>query len=569
MAPLCRFWQQGYCRNGSSCRFEHPAANANSNPFSAPNSNANRFSALDSGGNRTQSQSQSQNQNQYKFTEDSIRLDLLKERPQWLLSCYAPGKDTPEQLFGGYPREQSLEEVMLHIRGSSNPQQAEAEVGALMQQAEQQNQTALNNLNGAIQFVLDAENKHPNRIDICKQSAPQGTTAGIFARDAVPSSQAGFSNPIASNPFSAAPSGPQANPFSGGTPAFGQPSAMGQRPNPFAAGPAATAAPTSTFGQPSAMGASQPVFGQSSQLGAATPAFGQTSALGQKPNPFSSGPTTSAPTGFGQPAQGTSAFGQPSALGQRPNPFGAPPATSAPNPFSSQAATTTTPSPFSQPAAVNPFAQVTSPPANDQSMDTSATPVAPVSNPFAQPSTSPFGATTPNPFAAQKPSGFGAALNNPFAQAQTQQQPQQPQQQAQNQGQSAPVSKANPYPPNSTKQHPPPESYIVKSMDGRITSFNGQHVVYKWKINDRYQDPTSQEEAQRNPRAPGVRGADGSWRKIFFPEGPPGYNKDTEPDPSKYTAAVKAAYANMTATGRFNGYMPEVPPMREDCVWNF
>ncbi|KAI0838563.1 hypothetical protein F5Y06DRAFT_296639 [Hypoxylon sp. FL0890] len=551
MAPICRFWQQGNCRNGASCRFEHPGANANSNPFGAPSSNTNRFSALNNaGGSGSQ-------ENPYKISKDAIKLDLTGERPAWLLSCYGPGKDAPEQLFGGYPREQSLEEVMVYIRSSSNQQQAESEVRGLIQQAEQQNQTALNDLDGAIQFVLSAENKHPNRIDICKQSSPQGTTSGIFARDAVAGPQTGFSNPLASNPFSTAP---KATPFGGNTPApsFGQPSALGQKPNPFGSAPS-----TSAFGQPSALGPPKPAFGQPSQMGAAAPAFGQPSSLGQKPNPFGSSPS-SGPAAFGQAPQ--SAFGQPSALGQRPNPFGAPTTSSAPNPFSSTVATTSAPSPFGQPATTNPFSQATNVPSADQTMDTSA-PTPSASNPFGQPSTSPFAATNNNAFGVQQPSGFGAVASNPFAQAQAQAPPQQPQPQPQTRP--TPAIKNNPYGPNSTKQHPAPESYINKAPNGMIVSFNGQPVFYKWKVNDKYQDSMPQDATPKEPPVPGVRNADGSWRKIFFPDGPPGYNKDTEPDPSMYNATIKAAYATMTATGRFDGDMPEVPPMREDCVWNF
>jgi len=33
------------------------------------------------------------------------------ERPQWIMSAYGPGKDAPVQLFGGFPLEQSFEEI--------------------------------------------------------------------------------------------------------------------------------------------------------------------------------------------------------------------------------------------------------------------------------------------------------------------------------------------------------------------------------------------------------------------------------------------------------------------------
>ncbi|KAI5859836.1 hypothetical protein GGS23DRAFT_600022 [Durotheca rogersii] len=551
MPPICKFWQQGNCRNGASCRFEHPGANTN--PFGAPNSNANRFSALSTGGNRLQDAP-----NPYKITPESIKVDLIDERPSWILSSYGPGRDAPEQLFGGYPREQSLEEVMVHIRGSSNQQQAMSDVTALCQQAEQQIQTTLNNLDGAVQFILAAENNHPNRIDICKQSAGDGGTTGVFLRDAA-GPLAGFSNPLTANtntgqnPFSLRP---QENPFSSsggggssGTSAFGQPSALGQRPNPFSSTSTST-----TFGQPSTMGASAPTFGQPSRMGAGGPAFGQPSALGQKPSPFSAASSGSA--GFSQTAQPVTAFGQPSTVGQRPNPFGAP--SSAPGPFSQ----TSAPNAFGQPAPSNPFAQApatTNTPV-DQPMETSISSPA-ARNPFGQPSSSsPFSAPGNNPFGAQPQqpsSAFGATANTPFAQGQTQ-----------------PSSTTtgggnNPYAPNSTKKHPSVESYINRASSGQITSFNGLPVVYRWKVNDKYQAAAPQDHASGEPPVPGVRNADGSWRKIFFPNGPPGYTKDTEPDPATYDSNTQAAYATMVATGRFEGDMPEVPPMREDCVWNF
>lgn len=101
----------------ASCRFEHPGADAGSNPFGAPN--ANRFNALNNPATKLQDA-----MSLYKLSKESIKVDLAEERPSWILSCYGPGKDAPEQLFGGFPREQSLEEVMVYIKGSANQQQA-------------------------------------------------------------------------------------------------------------------------------------------------------------------------------------------------------------------------------------------------------------------------------------------------------------------------------------------------------------------------------------------------------------------------------------------------------------
>ncbi|KAH8166836.1 hypothetical protein CIB48_g1409 [Xylaria polymorpha] len=572
MAPLCRFYQQGTCRNGVNCRFEHPGVNTDSNPFGA-----NRFGALSNAPSRPQDGA-----NNYKVTRESIKVDLADERPTWILSCYGPGKEAPEQLFGGYPREQSLEEAMLHIRRSANPQQAIAEVTALHNQAEQQIQTTLGNLDGAVQFILAAANHHPNRIDICKQNTIEGGTTGIFAV------RTGFAdNPLTSNsgtnqnPFSTTT---QPNPFgsggggSGATSAFGQPSALGQKPHPFGAAPSSqfgqpsqmgAAAPA--FGQPSQMGASAPAFGQPSQMGAAGPAFGQPSTMGQRPNPFAAASST-APSPFTQAAS-QPPFGQPSGGGgQSANPFGAPAAPSA-NPFGQQPPVASGASPFaqiSQPAAssASPFGQPAAAPnpfaqpgvSKDLSMDTSG-PEPAATNPFGQPpsTSSGFGTQGNSPFGAPS-GGFAKAPSGPglgpSAQGFTNQPP------------STTATRPGPYAPGSTKQHPPVESYTTRAMNGRITAFNGQPIIYKWKVNDRYQDQPP-DNPTPDQQAPGVRKPDGTWRKILFPDGPPPYNKDTEPDAAHYDANIKAAYTQMATSGRFQGGMPEVPPMREDCVWTF
>ncbi len=99
----------------------------------------------------------------------------------------------------------------------------------------------------------------------------------------------------------------------------------------------------------------------------------------------------------------------------------------------------------------------------------------------------------------------------------------------------------------------------------------GQQVIYRWRVQDRYEEQRPQDETSSEQPVPGVRNLDGTWRKIIFPDGPPPYNRDTEPaDPAtEYTGAVRAIYARMASTGRFEGDIPEVPPMREDCAWVF
>lgn len=95
-----------------NCRFEHPSANgsASANPFSVLSGNSNNNNN-NRGGFGRQPAAQS---SQFSLSKDTIQKDLAEERPSWILSAYGPGRDAPEQLWGGYPIEQSFEEIRLH-----------------------------------------------------------------------------------------------------------------------------------------------------------------------------------------------------------------------------------------------------------------------------------------------------------------------------------------------------------------------------------------------------------------------------------------------------------------------
>ena len=91
----------------ANCRFEHPAK-----PPTGPTQNRNAFSVLGNS-NQNSNQAMGGNRPDYRLDAEAIRIDLSSELPKWILSCYGPGRDTPIQLFGGMPREQSFEEIRL------------------------------------------------------------------------------------------------------------------------------------------------------------------------------------------------------------------------------------------------------------------------------------------------------------------------------------------------------------------------------------------------------------------------------------------------------------------------
>jgi nucleoporin NUP42 len=73
------------------------------------------------------------------------------------------------------------------------------------------------------------------------------------------------------------------------------------------------------------------------------------------------------------------------------------------------------------------------------------------------------------------------------------------------------------------------------------------------------------------PPVPVIRNFDGSVIRIWFPAGAPPYNKDTEaPDDKSYDEKTLGQWNSFVQTGRFDGgVMPEIPPKREFCTWDF
>lgn len=445
-----------------------------------------------------------------------------KGRPEWLFSSYGPGKDSPRQLFGGAQREQSFEEMRLRhyeAAAAGNMNQAVQEAQALYADVLRQTDVALNDLDGAVKYVADGANEHPNRLDIV-----EGKTTTGFGQGPV-------SQPAQASAFGQ-PSGMGAAQPAFGKPSFGQPSAFGQpsmgQPSAPAQGPG--------FGQPSSLGqggavgkpsglGSQQAFGQPSfgQSGFAKPAaFGQPS-LGQPPAP--AGPAFGQPStispfnqlssqntqagGFGQPSgqQGISSFAKPGEQ-QAPTGFGQP----------SQPA----PNPFGQPQQAQPFGQ----PSTGQSAFGAPQPAQP---PFGQ---------QPNP------SGFGRPAAQPAQPAQ----PTQPDDKKRAFIKIDDPNELNPF-PHMTGQT------VRDPMSKKLTMWKGQPVKY---INDApcYLHPQ-----------------DGrSFVRILFPDGPPDPAglRDAQGKPEEYTDDINAQYDFFFDNGHFkDGVIPPVPPKAEWLNFDF
>ncbi|KAL8713879.1 MAG: hypothetical protein Q9220_002025 [cf. Caloplaca sp. 1 TL-2023] len=474
----------------------------------------------------------------YKLDKDTISKDLTADRPLYILSAYGPGRDAPQQLFGGQVREQSFEELRLRhyeIAFAGNEAQAIQEAQTLYNNAESQIQTTLSDIDGAIKYIVDAANQHPNRLDICRAKGVER-----------PQREQPFGGLVPGIGASSTPSDPARLAFgqpSVPAPAFGQP-AFGQ---------AATTAPA--FGQPSSLGQKPSAFGQAPNPQPSS-AFGQAAV----PSPFVQPQQTMNPFGVQNPQQ-QSTFGQPSNISGQQAPTG------------SHASSTFGQKPSSD--SIHPFTTVPNTSKAAQSVTASANPFGQAARPqsssgFGQPARSQLGPSplgmkpsTPNQGVFGQPPQTSAPI---FGQA------------------SAPVStgafgtpsipmssttstlapglKASSRPPeppnafNNTVKRAPTNATFGPGNPGsrKLLSWQGQNVTY-----------VDNEPCIKNP-------GDGGWQKIWFPEGPQQFTSKTQEYPDGYvldeTARKDFEYFIQHGIGA-NGLIPEMPPPRDMISWDF
>ena len=493
----------------------------------------------------------------YKLDKKRIISDLTTEKPEWVLSSYGPERELPIQLFGGEPREKSFEELRLRhyeLAAKGDQQQAILEAQSLVSNAEQQIQTVVNDIEGAVRYLIDGEKQHPNRFDVCKGRGT-GTIGGIQSQRASQPPSAFQSATAFGKP--SVPTGPRAGSSSFGKPAFGQSAtpatgfgkpAFGQPANTSSAfGQPAfgqTASTGSAFGTPSNVGQNASGFGKAaSGLAQQGSGFGQASALGGQSNPFGQATGASQPstlgrpsTSFGQPASGTTGFGQLSSTSEQPQ-----------NAFNGQTAAT---SAFGKPAFGN--TAVSNTPSNAFNSNNNVTQAnmfgqsrpPSVPNVFTsspQTATSATTATQPssnnNPFSMKSPQVNQQAFGQPLAQLSTS-------------GQGMQTGKGDTIKPlnggirNATIP-------LSKDSQGRLVTWNGKKVTYI-------------------DNEPCLRGKSGSWEKVWFPDGAPTYNKTPDVAQDDYDEETKENYRHMMNHGEFkDGIMPLLPPRREWSNWDF
>lgn len=472
------------------------------------------------------------------------------------MSAYGPGRDAPQQLFGGQPREQSFEELRLRhyeLASTGNQPQAIQEAQILYNNAEQQIQTALADLDGAIKYITGAANQHPNRLDICSAkgddpSRPQQPSGVPHAGARGPSSGSAFGQSSFGKP--SAPAVGQSSFGQSSAPAFGKTSF------------AQMAAPASAFGQPTSLGQKQTAFGLPSNPNP-TPAFGQASTA----SPFGQAQQAAKPFGVQQPQQ-QPGFGQQSTpLGQQTSTgtqgsgiFGQPQTSAPTDPFG-QAPTAS--SAFAKPTAAptNPFGQ----PAASQTSNPFGEPSAPqpVSNPFGSKDSAQSLGTFGQPEQTPAPAFGQPAAPIPTGMVGK------PANQTSNEQAAAPASTGIfGKPPSQTtnagsiaqptqaKQGPPTNAKFGQGPKGNriLLSWQGQKVSY---IDG---DPCV--------KHPG----DGGWQKIWFPEGAPTLTSKTQEYPDGYVLddAAREKFKRFLQEGvGSDGLIPDMPPPRDMISWDF
>ncbi|KAI9728439.1 MAG: hypothetical protein M1828_003840 [Chrysothrix sp. TS-e1954] len=522
---------------------------------------------------------ESRNQrNPYGITAKTIQDDLSPgERPQWIMSCYGPGAETPIQLFGDYPLEQSPEEFRALYQqaiGTDNVQAYIQNEQELATAANGQVQNVLKDLDGAVQYLLNGEHEKGNRWDVIRESVPREVRHGLFYKDNPRRGRGNFGGQRQNERPVSGPSTVQAQ---GGN--FG-----GTQSTGF--GGAAFGGQTLGFGA-NAGGAAfgQSGFVQQNQGNANAPSnFGSLNQPGQ--HGFSNNMTA---PGFGQQQQsnglaGSAGFGVP-AQPMRPSGFSGGGMQATPSSFGNQPALAPPPfgsvdQPVQQPVSTN-FGQPPQPAFgtennssgfgaqnssfgtqnNNAGFGAQQLPQNAFGSGFQSQPVNAFGQTQPQQTngASNMPMGQPQAINQPQASNAFQVTPAPPQQQtngffggATSQPPNTAQQNATVPTPNSTATNYTPDlsTYAKFDLQNNLTSWKGQPVVYD--LGEAY-----------------ARRPDGGLERIWFPHGVPGPDANLANGAGVTSGQDAEAWAFVRQHETFkDGAMPATPPGRSDLRWD-
>ena len=130
---ICRYWQQGSCSFGASCRFEHVGASGRSA--------GNVFAGT---GNTATSSASNENIINTLVTIVKQDVDQSTKGKQWLFSCYSPAKDCVSipGIEDISPEEMRNEAYVAKTAGTSS--QYQQKVQGLLQSYQNKRQALLN-----------------------------------------------------------------------------------------------------------------------------------------------------------------------------------------------------------------------------------------------------------------------------------------------------------------------------------------------------------------------------------------------------------------------------------------
>ncbi|RKF79767.1 Nucleoporin AMO1 [Golovinomyces cichoracearum] len=505
MPQICKYWQLNQCKFGVACRFDHPV---NDSSRQHPK---NPFAVIQ---NKTNADSRTATIDQKCFTIDKnvIISDLTSEKPQWVLSAYSPGRHLPAQLFGGYPREQSFEEIrLLYYMASPDQQKLEQTILStekLIKESEQQIQHSLQNIDDAVKYLMESANYHPNRVDICRQSE----SGGVFSAPTITQNQ---------NPFRVTPNQNSL------TVQSNQKSLIS----------------SSMFGKPSAQ-----VFGAPA---APTGIFGQPSTLGQRYNPFAA-----VKSNFGAPSQSTMTH-ENSSRDNLCNGL----ANNNPNPFAQAATNTFKKFPaFENSGRQNPFGSSSNPAfgAPSSSSVTQRNPKTDLDtqlNPnFNQSSLNPFAVLSNN---TKTNTSVVSNLKNPFAN------PIEPHLNLSDNFKNEP----------DRVESKVLNSLNSKFSGGTSNHLSDSQMLKSNSPSDSHENPKSfkNRNIEYRDKIPGFINKEGIWERIWFPDGKPKFSEDAKmPLETVYDELTSKAYSYARQNKRFeNGWIPALPPKDVWCEYDF